>query len=687
MKNIKLLFFVVALLATLTFSLGAQEMSHNLQKAYESYNEDDNSKALELVAQELKTNPKCADAYFLKGMISVVESKTGEALTAMNEAIRLYNKKNTCMPLYRMYWWRATIYNSIDESVKAEADYLAAIKFAVKAQNSNDAKSIRLALADLYFSENQLAKSEELYLDVLKDNEADEMALVGLARNFRETGEFDAALKFLAKAEALNPEYSAIYKFRMQVLDAQGETDKAIDEGIKYLKIDDRADFNIVSDVFYKHTTYAIAKISLEIKKDYDNKRMWMAIRAYIYEHEKNYEKYLDQLNEIENEYGRESYLNAYRADAYTELGACNAALVEINKALDEDPEDTYYLATKGEILRLLGCYQDAITEWDKLISLDPTIALGYERKGWCYEFMGDNDHALECYNEGIDIDKSYSYIYLHRGEQYLLRGENDLARQDFETILQIDTLVGGNTCRHYALAFLGHSDEAQQWMDSIIAESPNDSGNYYDKACLLCRMNRPNEAMAALQLAVDKGYRRSVHHILHDDDLNPLRDRDDFELLVADLAEKVAAAEAKYAPSSDPQTTGAVSVLPMRRHSGGTYEVACTINGLPLQMLFDTGASDVTLSSVEANFMFKNGYLKESDIKGKRYYSIANGGIVEGTTVTLREVKVGETVLRNVDASVVKNQTAPLLLGQSVFERFATITIDNSASTITVRQ
>ena len=110
-------------------------------------------------------------------------------------------------------------------------------------------------------------------------------------------------------------------------------------------------------------------------------------------------------------------------------------------------------------------------------------------------------------------------------------------------------------------------------------------------------------------------------------------------------------------------------------------------MNGLELKMIFDTGASDVTISSVEANFMLKNGQLSREDIKGKKYYQIANGDIAEGTTVTLREVKIGDAILRNVDASVVHSQKAPLLLGQSVLERFGTITIDNINSRLLIQQ
>ena len=84
---------------------------------------------------------------------------------------------------------------------------------------------------------------------------------------------------------------------------------------------------------------------------------------------------------------------------------------------------------------------------------------------------------------------------------------------------------------------------------------------------------------------------------------------------------------------------------------------------------------------------MLKNGYLKESDIKGKKYYQVASGEIQAGTTITIREIKIGDAVLKNVEASVVHSQTAPLLLGQSAFERFGTITLDNDRNLIVIKQ
>jgi clan AA aspartic protease (TIGR02281 family) len=134
------------------------------------------------------------------------------------------------------------------------------------------------------------------------------------------------------------------------------------------------------------------------------------------------------------------------------------------------------------------------------------------------------------------------------------------------------------------------------------------------------------------------------------------------------------------------PEKAEEYTEIAVKRNPGGTFEIPCDINGLPLQMIFDTGASDVTISSVEANFMLKNGYLSEKDIKGKRYYQVANGEISAGTIITLREVKIGNAILKNVDASVVRSQKAPLLLGQSAMERFGTITIDNQNNKLIIK-
>lgn len=118
---------------------------------------------------------------------------------------------------------------------------------------------------------------------------------------------------------------------------------------------------------------------------------------------------------------------------------------------------------------------------------------------------------------------------------------------------------------------------------------------------------------------------------------------------------------------------------------SDGIYYIPCTVNGMPLKMIFDTGASDVSIALPEALVMVRNGTLTENDIFGTTRYMLANGQITEGTEIILRQIEIGNLILRDIKASVVHEMDAPLLLGQSVLERFGNISINNNNKTLTI--
>ena len=125
--------------------------------------------------------------------------------------------------------------------------------------------------------------------------------------------------------------------------------------------------------------------------------------------------------------------------------------------------------------------------------------------------------------------------------------------------------------------------------------------------------------------------------------------------------------------------------VIQMRRLASNTFTVPCKVNGLSLNFIFDTGASSVQISKSEAIFMLKNGYLSENDISGSQHFQTASGDIIEGTRIIIRKIEIGGMILRNVEASVVHSDNAPLLLGQSVLSRLGKIQIDYSNSTLTI--
>ena len=117
----------------------------------------------------------------------------------------------------------------------------------------------------------------------------------------------------------------------------------------------------------------------------------------------------------------------------------------------------------------------------------------------------------------------------------------------------------------------------------------------------------------------------------------------------------------------------------------GGVYTVPCYVNGLKLRFIFDTGASDVSISLTEANFMLKNGYLKKEDIKGKVKYQDATGEISEGTKIIIKQIVFENIVIKDVEASVVHQLSAPLLLGQSAMSKIGKFQLDPVNGKLTI--
>ena len=633
MKKIVTL-LTVTLLTVLSVNAYAQknktDNDYNLKKAYEVLQEEnDEAKGLELVNKQLRETPDNVEAPLLRVRLLRRKNEFGQAPQDINHALKVNKPKKTEVRNSTLHWWKAYIYEDMGDKVNAAASFKTACELARKDDKEN-LQSISFDYAQSLYDLGDYAGADAIYRKMLAQDKADQAAMAGLARNMIEREQYSEA----------------------------------------------------IDKVMLKRLNYAEASIKTRIKKT-ENRFQWMAFLCQFYETSHQYAEAVRTYDEFEAEFGHYDEINVYRSDCYSELGLNELAIADISKAMEKDPDWQLYVR-RGDYYRLNGDLDLAIADFNAAVEDAPKEGYCYYRRGWTYEMQGERKKAMEDYNMGLEMTQDYPYLYLMRGELLLLEGKKTEADADFEMVVQKDTIADNGSCRQYALYFLGRDNEAEEWMNKIIEEDPGNYGNYYDQACLYSRMGRLEESIAALRKSFEKGY-RSFSHIRLDDDLDAVRDLPEFKALM----EEYEAKHTEYLKQfelSMPEKEETVTEIAVKRNPGGTFEIPCDINGLALQMVFDTGASDVTISSVEADFMFKNGYLSEKDIKGKTYYQIANGQISEGTTITLREVKIGDAVLHNVDASVVKSQRAPLLLGQSAMERFGAITIDNQNNKLIIK-
>ena len=656
---------------------------YNLQKAYEVLqNDHDEDQALKLLSDQIKSTPDNVECWLLMCRIYRNQKEYGRAMSSVNEAIRVNKPKKSGFVNSTLYWWKSSVYDDMDNN-EQEIEWLKKALDAARKDNKENVQNISFDLGQAYYETKKYDESDAVYRQMVKEDETDQAAMTGLARNMIQREDYAGAVRMLDASQKYGDDYSETYRFRSEAYDKMGETDKAIDDALLWFEKDEDAYDSAIIKLMMKHRTYAIAKAKTSMKSS-DSKDAWRVLLLSIYEEAGEYENAIKEYDALEEDYGKDEFIYAHRADCYNKLGLTDMALSEIEKAIELEA-DYSNICSKGGILRTAGRYAEAIEVFDQAIEVDPLYAFAYYAKGWCHELSGDDDKAMECYDLGIDLDKEYAYIYLMRGQIHLKRGDKIKAEEDFNTVLQLDTVVTDGSCRQYALHFLGRDDEADEWMQKLIDDEPYDMGHYYDKACLYSRMGRTDEAVKALETALEMGY-CAFPHIENDDDMDAIRGRDDFRALIVKYKEKLAARIEKMGIDMTAVKEEQITEVPITRKAGGTFNVDCSVNGLALNMIFDTGASDVSISKVEADFMLKNNYLSMSDIKGKQYYQTADGGISEGTVITLKEVRIGDAVLHNVDASVVKSQKAPLLLGESVLQKFGTFTVDNINSKLIIK-
>ena len=117
--------------------------------------------------------------------------------------------------------------------------------------------------------------------------------------------------------------------------------------------------------------------------------------------------------------------------------------------------------------------------------------------------------------------------------------------------------------------------------------------------------------------------------------------------------------------------------VVNMKRRSG-VYYVPCVINGVKKDFIFDTGAAKTSLSQEFANELLAKQALSRNDFKGTTQTRNANGVVDNNATVLLKQVKVGNRLLKNVEAIIAVSQKAPLLLGLNVIDLLGDWTMRN---------
>ena len=120
--------------------------------------------------------------------------------------------------------------------------------------------------------------------------------------------------------------------------------------------------------------------------------------------------------------------------------------------------------------------------------------------------------------------------------------------------------------------------------------------------------------------------------------------------------------------------------------NDGGTVSAPVLINNtLTLSFVIDTGASDVVIPADVVSTLIRTGTVAKTDFVGTASYILADGTKMPSAQFIIRELKIGNHVVRNVMSSVAPVNGA-LLLGQSFLSKLPPWSIDYPNNALTIR-
>ena len=647
--------------------------SYNYSRGVEAINNNNAEEALDYLNKEINEHPDNGYAFAWIALVRNYNEEFGRALTAANVAVKKIPSKDKEYKAFA-YGTRAQVYLNLEDTIQALKDYSQAINIVPDDDRFYNQR------AQVYYEQGKYDLADKDYLKMISLKEGDVMGYMGIGRNANAQKRYEDAIKQFDYVVKLEPNYSSAYSFRAESYIGLKKYNEAIDDVISALGIDrDRKAFYELQELADSAFEQIVAKLKVQKIKE-PNEQSWDYDLGIVYERAAKYNKAIAYYKEsLEKE---SNIITVSRiSSCYDDLGDYDKALEYCNQAIALDSVKTNYLYEKANILDNAGRTQEAIKTMSDYIANTPDEPAGYYQRGWFKDHSGDIEGALEDYTMAITLQPNVAYAYLNRGVLYRLKGENAKAESDFKQVVRLDSIPEEAECSFYAYYYLGQKDKAIEILNTILDKDKK--GNCYDAACLYSVMGEKEKALSYLRQSLEDGY-RCFAHIKRDRDLNNIRNTEEFKVLMKEYEEKHLQEIVADADGDDSAYELKVEEIPFTKE-GGVCKVKCAINGLPLHFIFDTGATDVSISSVEATSMAKNDFLSSSDIIGKQNYQTADGNITEGTVINLKDVKLGSLHLNNIKASVVRNQAAPLLLGQSVLSKLGKIEIDNTKKVLRI--
>ncbi len=228
-------------------------------------------------------------------------------------------------------------------------------------------------------------------------------------------------------------------------------------------------------------------------------------------------------------------------AEAYTSLAFANFFLLwnwdsaeqQFKRALELNPSYATAHQWYGNYLSDIGREDEALVEMRRALELDPLSPIISRDVAWPLFYSRRYDEAITHLDSTLATFPDYIPAERLRARALAQRGNHAEAVKVFEALKQRGDNPRSRCELAWAYALAGKLPEARKELDSAIAEK---TGVYqYDVALALTAMGRRDEALSALERAIDERDPTMVN-LKHDPRFDPLRNDPRYGRLLAQM-------------------------------------------------------------------------------------------------------------------------------------------------------
>lgn len=461
---------------------------------------------LKVYEEELQANPRDynillsrADEYYRHG-------EYFRALPDVDKAIEYAPESETDV-LLRAYILRGGIYNQTKRPQMALPDLEKAVKLAP------DSYSALYQLANTQYTLGQYAMARLSFQKLERLNNRMPEAYIGLARVAVKENNLGVANEMLAQAVNLDPNNAETYVRRASVRRQMGDHNGAVDDLILALSTDNKNDRAMTELLDYGNTNYpaAMAGLSNAIVQA-PRVGMFRYIRAVIAQAHFHYLAAIEDYQTILDE-KLYTYHGIYASIAECRycLGQYDEALSNIDYALGMIRDNADHFVLRSKILRALKRNDEAVDAAAAALAVDRQNNDALAEMALAYTSIGNYDEASNLLGEAILNDaENPRYPMLRAWLFKNFMNRETAAVQLYQNVTEMDHFFIDNprSLKGFALLFLGDTEQATRWMDTILTTVTDYDGliHYYG-ACFYAQAGNTDKALDCVTKALELGY------------------------------------------------------------------------------------------------------------------------------------------------------------------------------------